>query len=131
MPSPKALIMHSSFTATLISNLKAFPFAGEDMTAFTVCLLFKRLQDNPDCLRLMREEHDHVLSPSADSVKEILATSPHLLYKLPYTVAVIKETLRLHPLGLDGSRRLPFELVFPFHDSMAPSRFPYRGFQLG
>ncbi|KAI1172628.1 cytochrome P450 4V3 [Nemania sp. FL0916] len=117
------------FSDTLISNLKAFLFAGEDTTASTICFMFKRLQDNPECLRLMQEEHDRVLGPKPDKVQEILTADPNLLYKLPYTLAVIKETLRLHPLA-STSRDIPeaFDLIVPCESSTAPSRFPLQGF---
>lgn len=91
---------NEEFIDVLLSNLKTFLFAGHDTTATTLCWMFKSLQDNPDCLEKLRAEHTAVLGPDIDQAHEIVLKSPHLLYALPYTLAVIKETLRLYPLAV-------------------------------
>jgi len=92
----------------ILGHLKVLMFAGYDTTATTICWIFKMMQDNPRCLAAMREEHDRVLGAlSPDSSEEdyvsaaaaVLRESPHLLNSLPYTQAVIKETLRIHPVS--------------------------------
>ncbi|KAI1129749.1 vera protein [Nemania abortiva] len=90
---------NAEFVDRLISNLKVFLFAGHDTTAATICLMMKQLQDNPDCLAKLRAEHDAVLGPDPSRAVDALKQSPHLLYALPYTLGVIKETLRLNPLA--------------------------------
>ncbi|KAK6204019.1 hypothetical protein LQW54_008592 [Pestalotiopsis sp. IQ-011] len=89
----------AEFVDSLISNLKAFLFAGHDTTASSICFMMKLLQDNPDCLENLCAEHDAVLGSDLDKTAEVLKASPHLLQSLPYTVGVIKETLRLFPLA--------------------------------
>ncbi|KAI1489959.1 cytochrome P450 4V3 [Biscogniauxia mediterranea] len=91
-PSPE-------FIDHLIANLKVFLFAGHDTTSSTICFMTKLLADHPDCLAKMRAEHDAVLGPDPDRAAEALLASPHLLHALPYTLGVIKETLRLYPLA--------------------------------
>ncbi|GAP87822.2 putative cytochrome P450 4V3 [Rosellinia necatrix] len=81
----------------LIANLKMFLFAGHDTTSSTICFMAKLLHDNPKCLAKLRQEHDDVFGPDPDEAARILAASPHLLSALPYTLGVIKETLRLYP----------------------------------
>jgi cytochrome P450 len=90
---------NAEFVERLMSNLKVFLFAGHDTTATTICFMFKRLQDNPKCLDKLRAEHDAVLGPDPSKAEAALRENPHLLYSLPYTLGVIKETLRLNPLA--------------------------------
>ncbi|KAJ2977410.1 hypothetical protein NUW58_g7819 [Xylaria curta] len=102
---------NAEYIETLIANLKIF---GHDTTASTVCFMLKRMQDHPDCLAKVRAEHDAVLGPDPDKVVDVLAQSPHLLYSLPYTLSVIKETLRLHPLAATLRESTPgFSLTAP------------------
>ncbi|KAI1771420.1 cytochrome P450 4V3 [Hypoxylon cercidicola] len=117
----------AEFVDRLIANLKAFIFAGHDTTSSTICYMVKMMQDHPDCLAKVRAEHDSVLGPNPDGVTEVLTASPHLLYSLPYTLAVIKETLRLYPLAatVRTSKQYPgFSLTAPG----SPLRYPMDGF---
>ncbi|KAK8112987.1 hypothetical protein PG984_013513 [Apiospora sp. TS-2023a] len=86
------------FIERLIANLKMIILAGYDTTASTICFMAKLLQDHPDCLDKLRAEHDAVLGPDPAPAASVLIASPHLLHSLQYTLAVIKETLRLYPL---------------------------------
>ncbi|KAI0861707.1 vera protein [Xylaria cubensis] len=101
MESTSALpkLPKESFVEILISNLKSFMFAGHDTMASTICFILKCLEENPDCLTSLRAEHDSVLGNDVDSAVNVLEKSPHLLNSLHYTLAVIKETLRLYPLA--------------------------------
>lgn len=89
----------SQFINILISNIKAFMFAGQDTTTSTICFMFKFLQDNPQCLERLRAEHDEVLGSNPEDAAKALVANPHFLYNLPYTLGVAKETLRLCPLA--------------------------------
>ncbi|KAI1438093.1 cytochrome P450 [Xylaria sp. CBS 124048] len=103
-PSASREKPNADFVHKLIANLKAFLFAGHDTTASTICFMMKELQDRPDVMAKVRAEHDAVLGPEPGKAADVLQQSPHLLYSLPYTLGVIKETLRLHPLA--GSMRV-------------------------
>ncbi|KAK8029724.1 hypothetical protein PG993_011015 [Apiospora rasikravindrae] len=89
------------FVDRLVANLKVFLFAGHDTTAATICFMMKLLQDHPACLERIRAEHDSVLGAEPDPARavQLLTASPHLLHSLPYSLGVIKETLRLYPLA--------------------------------
>lgn len=101
----------------LICQLKSLVFAGYDTTASSLCWMVKLLQDNPQCLAKMRAEHDKVLGTNVDDAASVLKKSPNLLNALPYTQAVVKETLRLYPIafairqGVPGKSSL-WKLVF-------------------
>ncbi|KAI0388392.1 cytochrome P450 [Xylariaceae sp. FL0594] len=96
-PSYSPLNPSSEVADVLVANLKMFLFAGHDTTPSTLCFMIKLLQDNPSCLTKLREEHDAVLGTDPEKAASVLIESPHLLSSLPYTLGVIKETLRLYP----------------------------------
>ena len=116
---------HPSDVEVLTSNIKALLFAGHDTTSSTICFLFKCLQDNPDSLAKMRTEHDLIIGTDPAKAGEVIKSAPHLLYELPYTLGVIKETLRLYPIastirqGISG-----FSLTLPG----STVQYPMEGF---
>lgn len=117
----------SDFVDRLIANLKIFLFAGHDTTASTICFMTKLLQDHPSCLEKLRAEHDAVLGPEVDKAAQALATTPHLLHSLPYTLAVIKETLRLYPLAATVRKSYPGFCLITTDSSVT---YPMEGFGL-
>ncbi|OLN89940.1 P450 monooxygenase AflN 4 [Colletotrichum chlorophyti] len=88
------------FIKQAITQIKTFIFAGHDTTSSTLTYIYHLLSLNPDCLRLVREEHERVLPGSSpeDTAAAIQANASLLSNaNLPYTLAVIRETLRLYP----------------------------------
>ena len=85
------------FRAFAISQIRLFLFVGHDSTSSTICYLVHLLATNPDALARLRAEHDTVFGADIATVCSTLGQHPHLLNNLPYTSAVIKETLRLFP----------------------------------
>ena len=81
-----------------MSQIKLFIFGGHDTTATTICYLLLLLSRNPSALQKLREEHDSIFGPDPAQTVSLLTSQPHLLNRLPYTLAVIKETLRLFPV---------------------------------
>ncbi|KAM7214740.1 Cytochrome P450 [Rhypophila decipiens] len=75
-----------------------FIFGGHDSTASTICYIFYLLQSHPQALAKLRQEHDIIFGNTV-SASEQLKQNPALINRLPYTTAVIKETLRLFPPG--------------------------------
>ena len=94
------LLSNEAYLHGVVQNLKIVLFAGHDTTATTICRCFHLLEQHPDSMARLRAEHDAVLGPNPAEAAATLRSRPHLLNALPYTTAVIKEVLRLHPPGM-------------------------------
>jgi cytochrome P450 len=86
-----------SFRAFAIRQIRLFIFAGHDSTSAAICYCFYVLSQHPEALERLREEHDLVLGPDPAAATTVISTNPRIVNNLPYTLAVIKETLRLFP----------------------------------
>ena len=93
----KTQSMDSTFKKFTMSQIKLFLFSGHDTTSSTVCYIFYTLITKPAVLARVRAEHDTILGLDAFKVAPLIASNPFLLNQLPFTTAVIKETLRLYP----------------------------------
>jgi cytochrome P450 len=54
----------------------------------------------PEALQKVREEHDRVFGKTIDETLQVLREDPSRINDLPYTTAVIQETLRMFPIGM-------------------------------
>lgn len=95
--SGNASNLDRSFKKMVISQMKGLILAGHGTTANTICFIYYLLFTNPSSLQRVREEYDHVFGKDLDGTSSMIIQEPHLLNQLPYTLAVIKETLRLYP----------------------------------
>jgi cytochrome P450 len=95
----KATKLDPDFKTAAISNMKVFLFGGHDTTSSTISYSIYYLSKHPDCLARVMKEHTDVLGSngSPKAVGEALNENPYLLNKLEYTLAVIREVLRLQP----------------------------------
>jgi cytochrome P450 len=89
--------MDRQFKKNAICQVKTFMFAGHDTVSGTLAYAFHLLSKSPDKMAKIREEHDRVFGPNPDDAEELIRSKPVLLNKLEYTLAVMKETLRLYP----------------------------------
>lgn len=96
--------LDEAFKDFAICQLKGLILAGHGTTANTLCFTYYLLSSNPSTLRRIREEHDTVLGVDIEQTSATILGEPHLLNQLPYTLAVIKEALRLYPAD-SSSRR--------------------------
>ncbi|KAL2819651.1 cytochrome P450 [Aspergillus cavernicola] len=85
------------FKRRVAPQLRVFLFAGRDTTSSTLLYTFYLLAQHPEILEKVRAEHDDVFGKDPTQAHTRIRTDAQLLNQLPYTLAVIKETLRLFP----------------------------------
>ncbi|KAK2748635.1 hypothetical protein FQN55_004188 [Onygenales sp. PD_40] len=111
LDTPGGIAGDREFMNVATSNIKSFLVAGHETTAFTLGFAYMLLSKNPEVLRKVREEHDRVFDPDFQRTVEMIRTNPEKLYDLHYTTGIIKETLRLFPIGSvarTATKDLPF-----------------------
>ncbi len=91
--------MDPEFKRFAISQMKVFILAGHDTTSSTLCHIFYLLSCNPSALERVRAEHNDVFGTDLTTASAKIRDSPHALNRLSYTLAVIKESLRLFPVA--------------------------------
>lgn len=91
--------MDAQFKSFAISQMKVFILAGHDTTSSTLCYIFYLLSCNPSALQRVQAEHDEAFGSDLTQMNDAISANPHLLNRLPFTLAVIKETLRLFPVA--------------------------------
>ena len=96
-PARSTQVVQSVFKKFTMSQIKLFLFSGHDTTSSTVCYIFYVLAINPAILARVRAEHASIIGPDASKTASLITSDPILLNKIPYTLAVIKETLRMYP----------------------------------
>ncbi|KAL8744058.1 MAG: hypothetical protein Q9190_003660 [Brigantiaea leucoxantha] len=88
---------NAEFKRVAIDQFKIFLFAGHDTTSSTLCYICHLLSQNPSALQKVRDEHDKAFGVDTSRTAQIISEDPHVLNKLSYSTAVIKEVLRLYP----------------------------------
>jgi len=92
----------------LVDEIKGFLFVGHDTSAAMMSWAYYYLATYPDFHAKMRAEHDSIFGPFVDvpSLVAQINENPKLLARLEYTLAFLKEVLRLRPPA-DGARQGP------------------------
>ncbi|XRM37487.1 hypothetical protein ABZX51_000956 [Aspergillus tubingensis] len=88
------------FAEYVTYQIRLFLFAGTDTTSSSIAYVYHMLSKHPEALARVRQEHDHIFGPDPSAAVQLLREQPSLLNQCSYTMAVIKETLRLYsPAG--------------------------------
>lgn len=95
--------MDPQFKKFTMNQIKLFLFSGHDTTSSTVCYIFYALASNAPVLARVRAEHTSLFGPDPSEAAALITSNPSLLNQIPYTIAVIKEVLRLYP-AVSGTR---------------------------
>ncbi|KAJ0366827.1 hypothetical protein COL26b_011495 [Colletotrichum chrysophilum] len=85
------------FNKVIKSQMRFLLLAGYDTTGSTITYVLHILSQHPEVLSRVRQEHDEVLGSNVSRAAQQLKENPHLVNRVPYTTAVIKETLRMYP----------------------------------
>jgi len=93
----KADRLDPTFKEAAVAQIRTFIFAGHDTSSGAICYCFYHLSRNPSVLATLRRECDQVLGEDITQVTEVLKNDPHLINKMEYLNAVIRESLRMHP----------------------------------
>lgn len=123
--------MDSNFEAIARSSIKLFIFAGYDTTSTTLCYAYHLLSTHARTAQLLRKEHDRVLGSVPSAAAEVIANDPYLLNSLPYTLAVLKETLRLYPPAPDTGRAGSKDIVLSDSMDSTSRKYPTEGMIVG
>ncbi|KAH6638120.1 cytochrome P450 [Boeremia exigua] len=92
------------FLDDVLTQIRTLIVGGTGTVTDTVCFVYMLLSGYPDVVQRLREEHDQVFAPGIDASYDILCSEPYKLNKLDYTTNVIKEALRLYPVGCTARR---------------------------
>lgn len=87
----------AAFKDAATCHIRTFLFAGHDTSSSTLCYCYHLLSIHPHVRDRVVEEHNRILGPDVGQAASRISDQPQLLNQLPYTFAVIKETLRLYP----------------------------------
>lgn len=90
------MTLDEDFACIAANQIRMFIFAGNDSTSSSIVYVYHCLSMYPEALTRLRQEHDHVFGTTR-SAAALLKENPTLLNHCRYTLAVIKETLRLYP----------------------------------
>jgi cytochrome P450 len=121
-------VSKSAFKQLAKPHLCAFLYAGHDTTSSTLLYSYLVLSRHPVVLSRVRAEHDKVFGFdfSLDNITRTITDDSTLLNQLPYTLAVIKEVLRVFPpAGSMRNGRLDLFLI----DEQG-QRYPTEGCQI-
>ena len=97
LSSSKNDTLDAAFRSFAIRQIRLFLFVGHDSSSSAICYSLYLLSKDSRAYELLCKEHDRVFGSDPLATPSQLEKNPHLINALPYTLAVIKETLRMFP----------------------------------
>jgi len=85
------------FERYAVDQMNVFIFAGHDTTSSAIAYAYHLMSQHPQVAEKMIHEHNDMFGKDIDMVPQLLREQPYLINRLEYTLAVIKEALRLFP----------------------------------
>jgi cytochrome P450 len=99
--------LNDDFAETVSHQIRLFLLAGNDTTASTIVFMCHLLSKHPEARVHLRAEHDAIFGQDISNAATLLKQQPALLNQCRYTLAVIKETLRMYPPAPTMRQGLP------------------------
>jgi hypothetical protein len=94
--SMESMTLDEEFARMAAIQIRMFIFAGNDSTSSSIVYAFHCLSKHPEVASRLRQEHDAVFGVNVNAAS-ILKEDPAIINQCRYTLAVVKETLRLYP----------------------------------
>jgi len=88
--------MPATLRQDLVDSIKTFFFAGHDTTSSTLAYCYYLLHRYPEAQRALTAELNEFF-PLGTCAAERIKQDPHIINRLEYTTAVLKETMRIFP----------------------------------
>jgi cytochrome P450 len=95
--NPLRTSLDKNFLTMAARNMRMLFFVSYDSSAAAIVYCIYNLSRNPSTLAKIRAEHSAVLGPNPSAAAERIRATPAILNALPYTLAVIKESMRIFP----------------------------------
>ncbi|KAF6807702.1 cytochrome p450 71b25 [Colletotrichum musicola] len=115
------------FDQVIKSQMRFLLLAGYDTTGSTITYVLHMLSQYPEVLARVREEHNEVLGADVSRAAQQLKENPHMVNRVPYTTAVIKETLRLYPPTSTLRNGKPDFCLYDREEPGSTTRYPTEG----
>ncbi|KAK4450502.1 cytochrome P450 [Podospora aff. communis PSN243] len=119
------LRLDQPFIDLVTPNLKGLLAGGQSTTSDALCHTHLLLSLHPAILTRLRKEHSSLFPPSLAETVSTITMNPALTSasSLPYTTAILQETLRLFPAGFT-SREAPPDVTHLIFDGVS---YPVQG----
>lgn len=116
------IVLDANFAQLATNQIRLFVFAGNDSSSSTIDYMYHLLSkpENASVLSKLRDEHNRIFGP-IPSTPQNLIDDPSLLNKCPYTLAIIKEVLRLYPPSSSLRQGRPDVSLTDAHGNLYPT----------
>jgi cytochrome P450 len=91
--------LNKDFMHAAITTAKSYLLGGIGTTSDTLSFTFMLLSTDSKAVHCLREEHDRVFTAGIDATFKMLQEDSQKISELKYTNNVLKEALRLYPVG--------------------------------
>jgi len=99
--------LDDDFADILCNQIRLFLFAGNDTTSSTMSFTQHLLHKHPEVLSKLRLEHDNIFGSTVSDAASLLKDQPTLINQCKYTLAVVKEVMRIYPPSTNMRQGVP------------------------